>query len=117
MHMWWVKLKQNKKITTDKKLEANKPIHINGYHIYMRLVTRVSLCVILLSCSFQCYPDCIYRETGSLIDGDIHMEAVKNFLQNNIEQRDKIIVPTIVESFRTCMTNSAYELWYNNNNN
>ncbi|XP_075167972.1 odorant-binding protein 50e [Haematobia irritans] len=52
-----------------------------------------------------CYPECIYRETGSFIDGDIHMETVKNFLQNNVEQRDKIIVPTIVGSFQTCMSN------------
>uniref|UniRef100_A0A1I8NQG4 Uncharacterized protein n=1 Tax=Stomoxys calcitrans TaxID=35570 RepID=A0A1I8NQG4_STOCA len=52
-----------------------------------------------------CYPECIYRETGSFIEGDIHMETVKNFLQNNIEQRDKIIVPIIAASFQTCMTN------------
>ncbi|XP_065369023.1 uncharacterized protein Obp50e [Calliphora vicina] len=53
-----------------------------------------------------CYPDCIYRETNSLKDdGDIHIENVQKFLTTNVEQRDKIIVPTIVESFRTCLTN------------
>ncbi|XP_061394603.1 uncharacterized protein LOC133330147 [Musca vetustissima] len=52
-----------------------------------------------------CYPECIYRETGAFINGDIQMDTVQNFLQNNIEQRDKIIVPTIVTSFQTCMAN------------
>ncbi|KAI8124732.1 hypothetical protein CVS40_5147 [Lucilia cuprina] len=53
-----------------------------------------------------CYPECIYRETNSLQpDGDIHIENVQKFLTTNIEQRDRVIVPTIVQSFRTCLTN------------
>lgn len=62
-------------------------------------------------CMFlQCYPDCIYRETGSLSEGDIHLATVKKFLEGNVVESDKIIVPTIVQSFETCLTNSAYEL-------
>ncbi|KAM7346247.1 odorant-binding protein 50e isoform 2-T2 [Cochliomyia hominivorax] len=52
-----------------------------------------------------CYPDCIYRETNSLkADGDINIENVQKFLTANIVERDKMIVPTIVESFRACLT-------------
>ena len=77
----------------------------------------------LLSClllyeysSVQCYPECIYRETKTLKDndddgGDIQLENVQKFLTANIEQRDKNIVPTILQSFKSCLTNSAYEIY------
>ncbi|XP_037950795.1 uncharacterized protein LOC119681624 [Teleopsis dalmanni] len=33
------------------------------------------------------------------------MQNVKNFLQNNVHRRDKDIVPHIVRSFETCLSN------------
>ncbi|SPP74743.1 Hypothetical predicted protein [Drosophila guanche] len=50
-----------------------------------------------------CYPDCIYRETGALLNGKIRMERVKQYLEQHIHQRDQEMVAHIVRSFDTCL--------------
>lgn len=57
---------------------------------------------------FQCYPDCIYRETGAMVNGKIKMERVKQYLEQHVHRRDQDIVAHIVHSFEACLGNGAY---------
>uniref|UniRef100_A0A034WS89 Odorant-binding protein n=1 Tax=Bactrocera dorsalis TaxID=27457 RepID=A0A034WS89_BACDO len=50
-----------------------------------------------------CYPDCIYRETGALVENEFNMENVKKFLNKNVNKRDKDIIPQIAHSFQSCL--------------
>ncbi|XP_067633883.1 uncharacterized protein [Eurosta solidaginis] len=52
-----------------------------------------------------CYPDCIYRETISMMENEFNMENVKKFLNKNVSKRDIDVVPQIVQSFETCLYN------------
>ncbi|XP_017068820.1 uncharacterized protein LOC108106351 [Drosophila eugracilis] len=52
-----------------------------------------------------CYPDCIYRETGAMVNGHIKMERVKQYLEQHVHRRDQDIVSRIVHSFESCLTN------------
>ncbi|XP_023030552.2 uncharacterized protein LOC6640041 [Drosophila willistoni] len=52
-----------------------------------------------------CYPDCIYRETGALVNGQLHMDKVKQFLEQHVHRKDREIVPYILRSFQTCLNN------------
>nr|QKN21209.1 odorant-binding protein [Zeugodacus cucurbitae] len=52
-----------------------------------------------------CYPECIYRETGSLVENEFNIENVKKFLNKSVNKRDKDIVPQIVRSFESCLDN------------
>ncbi|XP_012157857.1 uncharacterized protein LOC101460072 [Ceratitis capitata] len=52
-----------------------------------------------------CYPECIYRETGSLVENEFNMENVKKFLNKSVNKRDKDIIPQIVRSFESCLDN------------
>ncbi|ALC42537.1 Obp50e, partial [Drosophila busckii] len=52
-----------------------------------------------------CYPDCIYRETGALVNGRLHLDRVKQYLQQHVARRDQDVVPHIVHSFETCINN------------
>ncbi|XP_022225123.2 uncharacterized protein LOC111075908 [Drosophila obscura] len=52
-----------------------------------------------------CYPDCIYRETGALLNGKIRMDRVKQYLEQHVHQRDQDMVAYIVRSFDSCLGN------------
>ncbi|KAH8401631.1 hypothetical protein KR009_006931 [Drosophila setifemur] len=52
-----------------------------------------------------CYPDCIYRETGAMVNGKISMESVKQYLEQHVHRRDQDIVSYIVRSFESCLKN------------
>ncbi|XP_017132968.1 uncharacterized protein LOC108149714 isoform X1 [Drosophila elegans] len=52
-----------------------------------------------------CYPDCIYRVTGAMVNGKIRMERVKQYLEQHVHRRDQDIVSHIVHSFETCLSN------------
>lgn len=56
----------------------------------------------------QCYPDCIYRETGAMVNGKIKMERVKQYLEQHVHRKDQDIVSYIVRSFESCLGNSEY---------
>ncbi|XP_023172725.1 uncharacterized protein LOC111600702 [Drosophila hydei] len=52
-----------------------------------------------------CYPECVYRETGALINGRLQMDKVREYLQDHVHRRDREVVPHIVRSFDTCRKN------------
>ncbi|KAH8285222.1 hypothetical protein KR054_006380 [Drosophila jambulina] len=52
-----------------------------------------------------CYPDCIYRETGAMVNGKINMNRVKQYLEQHVHRRDQDIVSHIVHSFEACLGN------------
>ncbi|XP_055839266.1 uncharacterized protein LOC129907194 [Episyrphus balteatus] len=52
-----------------------------------------------------CYPECIYRYSGVLQNGEVEMESVQKFLRNSVHGGDQDIVPVIMNSFESCMKN------------
>lgn len=61
-----------------------------------------------ISLLLQCYPDCIYRETGALAENEFNMENVKKFLNKSVNKRDNDIIPQIARSFQSCLDYSTY---------
>ncbi|XP_002138338.3 uncharacterized protein Obp50e [Drosophila pseudoobscura] len=52
-----------------------------------------------------CYPDCIYRETGALVNGKLRVDRVKQYLEQHVHQRDQDMVAYIMRSFDSCLVN------------
>ncbi|XP_030388490.1 uncharacterized protein LOC115634742 [Scaptodrosophila lebanonensis] len=52
-----------------------------------------------------CYPECIYRETGALVNGQLNMVQVKRFLMTHVHRKDRDILPEIERSFEKCLAN------------
>ncbi|XP_054740235.1 uncharacterized protein LOC129245840 [Anastrepha obliqua] len=52
-----------------------------------------------------CYAECIYRETGSMVENEFNMDNVEKFLNKSVSKGDKDIVPQIVRSFEACLNN------------
>ncbi|XP_002016073.2 uncharacterized protein LOC6590224 [Drosophila persimilis] len=52
-----------------------------------------------------CYPDCIYRETGALVNGKLRVDRVKQYLEQHVHQRDQDMVAYIMRSFDSCLGN------------
>ncbi|KAH8254500.1 hypothetical protein KR032_010468 [Drosophila birchii] len=52
-----------------------------------------------------CFPDCIYRETGAMVNGKIKMDRVKQYLEQHVHRRDQEMVAHIVHSFEACLGN------------